>query len=334
MAGVSRGSWHYRGIFRCMTRVPRNITTTAPRSEDPGRRLIEAMTTPSNLATLAVLTVAFVAAFAHVLYTQGQHSWGNHDWSHSYFVPLISLYLLWQNRAAIASIRPTVFWPGLAPLLLGLASYPAFVFVFRNHMGQGYSVILTLFGIVLLLLGPRLTRYMMFPIAYLGLAVTLPEAVMSDVTFMLRQLAAKGGYVLLQVLGTETELKGNTLEITVAAGKKVPLDIADACSGMSMVIAFLALGAAIALVGLKEWWQRVVLVMLAVPVAIVLNVLRIGVLGILSQYDADLATGQAHMLIGTLLLVPGFFAYMFIVWALKRSVREGDEAAGAKGVTA
>ncbi len=312
-----------------MTSVTTKPPSGRPSAEDPGRKLLDALS--ANITVVALLAVGFVAAFAHYLYTQGRHSWGNHDWNHSYFVPLISGWLLWQHRAEIARIRPTVFWPGLAPLLLGLASYPAFVFVFKNHMGQGYSLILALFGMVLLLTGPRLMRYAAFPLAYLVFAVTLPEMVMSDITFRLRQLAATGGYVLLQVMGTDAELKGSTLEITNSAGVKSPLDVADACSGMSMVIAFLALGAAMALAGLKEWWQRVVLVMLAVPVALLLNVLRIGVLGLAVQVNPNFATGQAHMLIGTLLLIPGFLMYLFIRWALIKAVSDGDEMRTGKG---
>lgn len=315
-----------------MTTVTSKPAAARP-GDDPGRRLLDALGAPGNLVVITLLTLAFVAAFAHFLYVQGRHSWGNHDWSHSYFVPAISLYLFWQHRAQIVAIKPAIFWPGLAPLLLGVVSYPAFVFIFQNHLGKGYSVILALVGVVLLLTGPRLFRYLFFPIAYLAFAVTLPDRWMTDITFSLRGIAAKGGYILLQILGSESELRGNTLEITQASGAVVPLDIADACSGMSMVIAFLALGAAIALVGLKEWWQRVVLVMLAIPVAVLLNVLRIGVLGILARYNANLATGEAHMLIGTLLLIPGFFAYMFVVWALKKSVAEPD-APAQKGARA
>lgn len=316
-----------------MTTVSSNPATSSQRPKDAGRALLESVTAPANLVALSLLSIAFVAAFAHYLYTQGRHSWGNHDWNHSYIVPLISLYLVWQHRAELARTRAEVFWPGLAPLLLGLMSYPASVFIFKNHMAQGYSVILTLFGVVMLLGGARIASIAMFPIGYLVFAVTLPERWMGDITFRLRQVAAKGGFVLLQVLGTEAELKGSTLEISTSDGKSVPLDVADACSGMSMVIAFLALGTAMALVGLREWWQRIVLVMLAIPVAILLNVLRIAVLGLLSKYDANLATGEAHMLIGTLLLVPGFFAYLFIVWALKQCVAD-ESRARAPGVPA
>src|SRR5687768_4888181 len=96
-----------------------SVTTKPPggrqRAEDPGRVLLDALTAPSTLAMVGLLSVAFVAAFAHFLYTQGRHSWGNHDWNHSYFVPVISGWLLWQHRAEIAKTRATVFWPGLAP---------------------------------------------------------------------------------------------------------------------------------------------------------------------------------------------------------------------------
>jgi exosortase/archaeosortase family protein len=62
--------------------------------------------------------------------------------------------------------------------------------------------------------------------------------------------------------------------------------------------------------------------MLAAPVALLLNVARVMALGIATLFNADLAAGQAHTFIGTLLLVPGFGVYMAVVWALNRCVRD------------
>ncbi|MBC7772423.1 MAG: exosortase/archaeosortase family protein, partial [Pyrinomonadaceae bacterium] len=155
--------------------------------------------------------------------------------------------------------------------------------------------------------------------------------IMIKITFRLKQWAAEGGEVLLQILGINVTRKGTTLEIIDGQGHMNPLDVADACSGMSMLIAFIALGAAVALVGCRFWWQRVVLVMLAAPTALLLNVLRIAVLGVLTLWDPDLATGEAHTLIGTLLLLPGFVVYMGIVWALNKAVpaeKPGSSVAG------
>jgi exosortase/archaeosortase family protein len=98
---------------------------------------------------------------------------------------------------------------------------------------------------------------------------------------------------------------------------------------MRMVIAFLALGAAVAVLACSEWWQRILLILLATPIALLLNVVRVVVLAMLSLIDPDLATGDVHMLIGTLLLVPGLFLFLGVVWALNRVIADDEPTAGA-----
>lgn len=94
-----------------------------------------------------------------------------------------------------------------------------------------------------------------------------------------------------------------------------------------MLIAFFALAAAVALLSCREWWQRVAVVLLAGPVAVLMNVVRVAVLGILTLIDPNLASGDAHTLIGTILLVPSLFLFLGMVWALNRTVREPPGAA-------
>lgn len=317
-----------------MTTVTSNSGVDRSPPQEGGADLLSRAAQPASLVKIGVLLAAFVVYFWNWILSQHLHSWGNHDWSHAYLVPVISLYLIWQRREELSRVGAATYWPGLAPMLLGLVSYPFFIVGVPNHMGQGYSMILTLFGMVLVLLGPGMMRHLFLPIAYLVFMVTIPELVMIKITFKLKQWAAEGGDVLLQILGVNVTRKGTMLEITNSAGEKHPLDVADACSGMSMLIAFVALGAAVALVGCRFWWQRVVLVLLAAPIALLLNVLRIAVLGMLTLWDPNLATGEAHTLIGTLLLVPGFILYMSIVWALNKAVPELKNAAAPEGVAA
>jgi exosortase len=217
-------------------------------------------------------------------------------------------------------------------MVIGIACYVFFIVGFPNHMGQGYAMILTLFGLVLLMLGPAAMEYLFFPIAYLVFGVTISQKIMNDyITFRLQHLAAEGGYALLNIVGVHTDIKGNILQVTNGMGVTRPLEIAKACSGMSMLIAFVALGAAMALVACRHWWQRVVLVMMAAPVALLLNVIRIAVLGVATLFDEHLAEGEAHMMIGNLLLVPGFFLYLFIVWSLNKAVEGGGASAPGRG---
>ncbi|MFN0010885.1 MAG: exosortase/archaeosortase family protein [Phycisphaerales bacterium] len=283
--------------------------------------------TSTNLVTIGLVGAAFCGLFQYWFHVQNFQSWNqSEDWGHAYFVPLVSLYLLWLKRGELARVCPAVFWPGLSIVLLGIATYTLFlVGSINNHMLRGLALIMTLWGLVLTMGGPGLARVCFWPVAYLVFAITISEKIMRDVTFALQLAASQGAWLLLNTVGVTTDLRGNVLEVTTAKGEVFPLNVAEACAGMRMVIGFVALGAAVALVAAKHWWQRVALLLLAVPVALLMNVGRVAVLGVLTLKDPALAQGQAHMLVGTILLIPAFILYMGIVWALNRTVRDAEE---------
>jgi exosortase len=298
---------------------------------------------PATILWLALLTIAFVALFHRWIYTQHLHSWDKiNDWGHAYVVPLISLYMIWQRRGEIAAAPKFTFWPGLAPLLAGIACYMFFVVGYPNHMFQGFAVVMTLASLVLLVLGPAVLRLTIVPIAFLCLGVTISEMVMLKVTFPLQMMAAKGAYFILVIISEITSLfgyqffvdiTGQQIDITPPNGNTVPLNVAEACSGMRMVVAFIALGTAVALLSCKHWWQRIALVLLSMPVAIGMNVVRVAVLGVAALISPNFSAGDAHMLIGTLLLIPALFVFMGCQWVLERVVAEPATATMAKPAT-
>ena len=153
---------------------------------------------------------------------------------------------------------------------------------------------------------------------------------MLQITWPLKILAAEGGFITLTLLLVEVEKSGNVLTIIKGDGTEIPLDVAEACSGMRMVVAFLALSVAVAAFSCKQWWHRIAIVLLSVPVALFMNVIRVAVLGLVSLADADLAVGEAHTLIGTLLLIPAFLLLMACVWALKKVTPDPDDPPAAK----
>jgi exosortase len=273
--------------------------------------------------TVLLLTAALVWAFWHFFKTQHLFSSHGQDWSHAYLVPLISAFLLWQNRREIVAIKPTVFWPGLIPLVMSVPCYLLFQLgSLSTHMGQGWAVILAVFGLCLLLTGPRMMTLLFLPICYLAFGVTVAEMVMIKLTFVLQGIAAQGGWITLNLIGVHTDLSGNSLTVWDSKGASHDLNIAEACSGMRMVIAFAALGVAVALVSLKYWWQRIALILLGLPVAVGMNIVRVAVLGVASLYDAELSRGQAHMFIGFALLILAFFLFMGVASLLKKTVHE------------
>ncbi len=285
------------------------------------------------ISAAAVVALAFLLLYFRWFLQQDRFSRGAmEDWGHAYIIPLISGYMIWLKRDDLRAAPKFTFWPGLTVVLSGIAAYFFFLIGISNHLGQGLSVILTIAGLVIFLLGPEAFRLTFVPLAYLVFAITLPEQVMNQITFQLKLLASAGAGVLLTLLapiwGYSITVEGNTITLLYKAAS-IPLNVADACSGMRMVVAFFALGAAVAVFACKHWWQRIALLLMATPVALFMNIIRVGVLGIASLYDPALASGDAHMLIGTLLLIPGLGLFLGVVWILNKIVLEPSAAVAA-----
>ncbi|MFO0831036.1 MAG: exosortase/archaeosortase family protein [Phycisphaerales bacterium] len=291
---------------------------------------------PTETSIGIVVLIALVALFWRWFAKQGQHSIDRmDDWGHAFVVPFFSAYMVWRRREDIARLEARPFWPGLLVSLLGIMCYFFFVVGVPNHMLQGASVVLTIAGVALLVLGARAFEHVFIPIAYLLFGITLAEQVMIRMTFPLQLIATKGAWLILKVISLPgswfmVESSGNVMELTFH-GRTIPLSVAEACSGMRMVIAFVALGAAVAILSCRHWWQRIALFSLAMPVAVFMNILRVAVLGLASLFNANLAAGNAHMIIGTLLLIPGLFLFLSVEWALRRMIADEPTAPGTQG---
>ncbi len=294
-------------------------------------RSVLGLFTPSGALMAGAVLLALTGLFYRWLLQQNAFS--SHaveDWGHAYVIPLISGYMIWLRKEELARIFPRVFWPGLMPIGLGLVCYAFFTLLLPNHMLQGAAFVITVFGVALTLLGTSAMRILFLPIAYLVFAITISEQIMIELTFRLQLIASEGAFIILELgsamgLPYGVNIEGNQLEILVG-GESHMMNVAEACSGMRMVVAFVALAGAVALLGAKEWWQRLALLALSVPVAVFMNVVRVAVLGFVTLFNPDLATGDSHTLIGTLLLLPALGLYMLIVWVLNRIVRTQERS--------
>ena len=310
----------------------------------PQRRVL-GIFTPSGLMLTAIVGICFVGLYFRWFYHQSMISLGYpEDWGHAFVIPLISGYMIYQKRQIIDSSKTVMFWPAMVPFLLGVLTYAYALILVRNHMIQGLSLVLTLGSLTLWLIGPKLFKHFFLPIIYLLLMITISEQIMLMVTFKLQLIASQGSWLILSLIGTPFEwftvdIDGNTLMLYTNSGEALPMNVAEACSGMRMVVAFYALAIAVALMGSDQWWQRIALILLAGPVAVFMNMVRVTVLGLLMMVNPDLAAGDAHTLIGTLLLIPSLGLFLGVAWMLNRLISTSDDAqSGAsktsKGVSA
>ena len=241
------------------------------------------------------------------------------DWGHTLIIPVISGWFVWLRRDKLLATPVRPAWSGLAIMMFGLAGYAACTLgpaALQHHNVRGMTVGATLFGMVLLVTGWGWMRWLWFPIAYfVAFGQYVSERFISIVTYRLQDISAKGAYLLLGLFGMDVDLTGNVLTVH-DGGSPHMLNVAEACSGMRMLVAFLALGVAMAFVSLPTVWQRIALVAMGIPVAVFVNVLRVASLGVLTLFDAEFAAGEFHHFIGLLWLVPAFLLYLLVLWVL------------------
>jgi len=247
------------------------------------------------------------------------------DWGHTVIIPLIAGYFIYLRRRELLDIGFRTTWVGLVPVVVGVVWYVICWLgppTLRHHNLQGAGLSITLFGLVLLFFGFSAMTMLWFPLLYMCIfGQTVSAKLMTYVTYPMQDLTARGSWVVLNLVGVDTDRSGNILTVW-DDGVARPLNIAEACSGMRMLMAFMALGVAMAYTGLKRFWQRATLVLLGIPTAIFVNILRVVTLAILSRYDTNFAAGDFHTFIGLLWLVPAFMMYLGLQWILGQLVVE------------
>ena len=264
-------------------------------------------------------------------------SW-NADWSHALIVPLISAYYIFHHRHTLAQARARVWFPALPLVFLGLVGYAFWVYPGRNDMFQGYSMLITLFGLVWFLLGPEPMRVLWFPIAFLVFGIKIADALWERIAWELQQVASMGAMFALKFftafLDFDVARRGTTLDLIFVSGG-VPvhesLNVAEACSGLRSLMAFIALGTAMAFLWGRPWWQRIIMVLASVPIAVGVNIARVTAIGLLYLVDPKYAHGDFHTMVGMLMLIPAAGLFLLLGWIMDRIIVRDDEESPPAG---
>jgi exosortase len=243
--------------------------------------------------------------------------WSDPNWSHGFLIPFFSLYLVNQRKQEILRLKSKANYLGLLLLICCIAFYPLNVVHFQYGYFRPLNMIATLAAIIFFLGGWPLLKYTWFPIAFLIFAVPLPQRLYVSVTTPLRFLAADvSAFMLNLVPQMDATVTGAIINV-VYKGQPVnpPLDVADACSGMRSLLAFLALGVAMAYLHYRPRWQRLILLASTIPIAILCNVVRVTITGVISVLiNHKYAQGIYHDLLGYAMFIVAFIIYYSLAW--------------------
>ena len=216
-------------------------------------------------------------------------------------------------------------------MLVGVILF--YVFNTITPAGYGYfrqiSAVGALGAVVLFLGGRVLLKYTWLPITYLIFAIPLPDEILRSATIPMRLWAAAASTAVLNLIPKMDAMANGVVIDIVYKGKALepPLDVAEACSGMRLLMTFFALGVAMAYLHYRPAWQRLVLLASTIPIAILCNIIRVTITGLIYVFcDPQYAQGIYHDLLGMAMLPVAFGLYGAIAWFMSNLFVEDDES--------
>jgi exosortase len=226
------------------------------------------------------------------------------DYSHGFLVLPLALFFLWSRRSQcpLHALHPSLW--GAMLLLFACGLRVAAGLFFLGPL-DGWTIPVWIAGAVWLLFGWQCLRWSLPAIAFLWFMIPIPFTAEYWLSVPLQAVATKLSTAALVMLGQPALAEGNTIWI----GDQ-QLFIEEACSGLRIFVGIFALAFAFALLSRWTWWQKALALVAALPIAIVANVVRVVVTGLLYQFaSGDVARQFSHDLSG-LVMIP-FAAALF-----------------------
>ena len=259
-------------------------------------------------AALIVLLVGWI--YLPILARLSSQWWHDPNFSHGFFVPAFSFYVLWEKRGELAALRKKPSWTGLPILISALAILIIGVLGAELFLSR-LSLLFVIAGLVVFFLGWRHQKTILFPWAFLLLMIPIPSILFNQITFPLQLLASKVAAQVLPWMGVPVFREGNVIQLPAMA-----LEVAEACSGIRSLLSLATLAIIYGYLLERRTPLRVGLAVASIPIAVAANSLRIVGTGLLVQYwDPDKAEGFFHTFSGWLIFVVSL-AMLFLLHRL------------------
>lgn len=269
---------------------------------------------------LAGLLAAVLWSYWPTFLTMASKWEGDPQYSHGWLVPLFAIALLWLRWDKLDKAHLTINWLGLGLLVLGTVMRLGAAW-FNFDWFDGLSIVPTLAGICLLFGGMAAFKWAWPAIVFLVFMVPLPYRAERMLMGPLRNLGTVTSTYVMQTVGLPAIAEGNIIYLGEHS-----IGVAEACSGLRMLVIFFALSAAVALIIERNIWTKLLILASAIPIALISNITRITVTGIL--YDVageEVAEKVFHDLAGWLMMPLGLLLLWGELWLFSKIVVEESD---------
>ena len=215
--------------------------------------------------------------------------WSYPEYSHSFLIPLVAVFLVWQQKDRLEVANFAGSWAGVALVACGGA------LLILGQLGTVYTLVeyaylLTMYGLVLSLLGYQALRLIAAPLLILFLMIPLPTFIFANLSSKLQLLSSVMGVWFMRLFGISVFAEGNVIDL---GGYK--LQVAEACDGLRYLFPLMTLGFLIAYFYKGAAWKRLVIFLSSFPITVIMNSFRIGTIGLMVEHwGIQAAEGFLH----------------------------------------
>ena len=191
------------------------------------------------------------------------------QYSHGFAIPLMALGLGWYSRSRFLPgiARSNIF--GLSMIAIGIIGHVAAIYFYVEAI-DAISFVVTACGTTLLIWGRRAFATLWPSVLFLGFMLPLPFQIERALSDPLQVLGASEAAWYIQACGIPAIAQGNIILMG-----DTQLGVAEACSGLRMLMVFFAISTAAVIASRRTTWEKMLILFSAVPIALVCNVLRI-----------------------------------------------------------
>jgi exosortase len=235
---------------------------------------------------------------------------------------MFALVLLWLRRAQAPTITGPWNWWGVVFLLAGAVLRVTGVWFYSDWL-DAISLLPCLLGVAMLFGGQPALQWAWPAVTFLVFMIPLPYRVEKALAQPLQHLAAVASTYVMQTIGLRAIGEGNTILLSQG-----PVGVEEACSGLSMLLIFVALATAVTVVVRRPWLDRLLIILSAIPIALLVNVARIAATGIAQEFfGRDAAHQFFHDWAGWMMMPVALLLLWLELWVLGRLLVEAPARA-------
>jgi exosortase D (VPLPA-CTERM-specific) len=235
------------------------------------------------------------------------------EYSHGWLIPVVTMYLIWQEKERLSSISPISSWVGV-----GITVCAAALFLLGEistlYTIEQYALVILIFGIVLAMEGSERFKLIWVPLFMLFFMIPLPDFLYRSLSAQLQLMSSSLGVDMIRLCDISVNLEGNVIDLGT-----YQLQVVEACNGLRYLFPLMSLAFICAYFYKGPLWQRAVIFLSSIPITIFMNSFRIAMIGVLVEYwGIDMANGFLHDFEGWAIFMLCLAVLLLEMWLLAK----------------